>query len=135
MADQFLLRPKNWGNFQHYKNRRPPWIKLHRALLDDRKFARLPLASKALAPLLWLLASEQQDGIFDGSTEELTFRLRLSAEEIEEGKSALISAGFFVHASKSLASRLQRATPEGEGESEVESLPERIVRLGSKVIG
>ena len=137
MSNQIWLKPNNWDKFQHYRNRRPPWIKLHRELLDDRKYARLPLASKALAPLLWLLASEQQDGIFDGSTEELTFRLRLSAEEVEEGKSALISAGFFVHASKSLASRLQRATPEreGEGEPEVESLPERIVRLGSKVIG
>ena len=29
------LIPKNWSQFQHYKGRRPPWIKLHRALLDE----------------------------------------------------------------------------------------------------
>ena len=130
MAEEVWLKPKNWTKFQHYKNRRPPWIKLHREFLDDRKFASLPLASKALAPLLWLLASEQHDGIFDGSTEELTFRLRLSADEIEEGRKALISAGFFIVASKTLASRLQHATPEREGEGE--SYPEGIVRLSSK---
>lgn len=137
MSDQVWLKPNNWDKFQHYRDRRPPWIKLHRELLDDRKYACLPIASKALAPLLWLLASEHPDGIFDGSTEELTFRLRMSAEDVEAGKNALISAGFFVHASKVLAGRFQRATPERESEteSEVESLPERIVRLGSKVIG
>ena len=125
MVDQFLLRPKNWGDFQHYKNRRPPWIKLHRGLLDDRKFARLPLASKALAPLLWLLASENYDGVFDASTDELAFRLRLSPVEIETGLNALIAEGFFVHASKTLARRYQDAIPEREteGEGEGESYP------------
>jgi len=28
-----MLRVKNWGKFQHYKDRNPPWIKLHRGLL------------------------------------------------------------------------------------------------------
>jgi hypothetical protein len=118
MSETLLLKPKHWAKFQHYKNRRPPWIKLHRELLDDRKFVCLPLASKALAPLLWLLASEQHDGVFDASTEELTFRLRLSAEEVETGLNALIASGFFVVASKTLASRLHLATPERETEGE-----------------
>jgi hypothetical protein len=55
------LRVKNWAEFQHYKDRNPPWIKLHRALLDDYEFARLPDASKAHLVLIWLLAS-QSDG-------------------------------------------------------------------------
>ena len=29
------LHIKNWGEFQHYKKRNPPWIKLHKKLLDD----------------------------------------------------------------------------------------------------
>lgn len=136
MVDELWLKPNNWDKFQHYRDRLPPWIKLHRGLLDDRKYAMLPLASKALAPLLWLLASEHRDGIFDGSTEELSFRLRMPKEDVELGKNALISAGFFVYASKSLASCSQLATPETEreSESERESYPERIVRLGSKGI-
>ena len=59
-----LLIPKNWAVFQHYKDRCPPWIKLHRDLLNDRTFMCLPLASKAIAPLMWLLASESKDGTF-----------------------------------------------------------------------
>jgi hypothetical protein len=35
------LIPKNWGKFQHYKDRCPPWIKLHRDLLNDREFLHL----------------------------------------------------------------------------------------------
>lgn len=55
------LHIKNWSEFQHYKDRNPPWIKLHRALLDDYEFSRLPDASKAHLMLIWLLAS-QSDG-------------------------------------------------------------------------
>ena len=39
------LRVKNWAEFQHYRSRRPPWIKLHRGLLDDYAWHRLPEAS------------------------------------------------------------------------------------------
>ena len=59
------LTPRNWDDFQHYKERRPVWIKLHKNLLDDYEFHCLPVASKALAPLLWLLASEYSDGTID----------------------------------------------------------------------
>lgn len=51
------LRVKNWSEFQHYRDRLPPWIKLHRALLDDYEFTRLPDESKAHLVLIWLLAS------------------------------------------------------------------------------
>lgn len=56
------LKIKNWNNFQHYKDRNPPWIKLHRALLDDYAFAALPDAQKAHLVLLWLLAASQAGG-------------------------------------------------------------------------
>jgi hypothetical protein len=41
-------RVKNWTQFQHYRHRRPPWIKLHHGLLDDFAWHRLPEASRAL---------------------------------------------------------------------------------------
>jgi len=99
MASQSFLVPKNWRNYQHYKDRRPPWIKLHRDLLEDRKFMLLPLASKALAPLLWLLASEGKNGSFNADYEELAFRLHISLAEIQAGMPPLITAGFFIPAS------------------------------------
>lgn len=117
------LRVKNWGEFQHYKNRTPPWIKLHRGILDDFDFACLPLASKALAPLVWLLASESEDGTVDADTRRLAFRLRWNEAEMKEAVSGLISGGFLSpdgDASDALASCEQHACLEGEGETEVE---------------
>ena len=116
-----LLQPKNWAVFQHYKDRCPPWIKLHRDLLNDRVFMCLPIASKALAPLLWLLASEAKDGKFDGSLDELVFRLHISPKEYEDGVKPLIDKGFFLIASGVLAESYQVAIPETEGETERET--------------
>ena len=120
-----LLQPKNWGVFQHYKDRCPPWIKLHRDLLNDRVFMRLPLASKAIAPLMWLLASESKDGIFDGSMDELMFRLHISDKEYQQGVKPLIDNGFFTVACEMLAERLQVAIPETETETEAERETEK----------
>ena len=114
------LKPKNWDKFQHYKDRCPPWIKLHRDLLNDRIYAGLPIASKALAPLLWLLASESKDGTFDAASEELAFRLHIASKDIEAGLKPLIDKGFFVVASGVLAECKQVAIPETETETETE---------------
>ena len=119
-----LLQPRNWAKFQHYKDRCPPWIKLHRDLLNDREFMCLPLASKALAPLLWLLASESKDGSFDASVDELVFRLRVSSSDVQQGLKPLIDKGFFVLASGVLADCLQVAIPETEREKETETKKE-----------
>jgi hypothetical protein len=115
------LVPKNWTTFQHYKDRNPPWIKLHRDLLIDKEFMRLPLASKALAPLLWLLASESVNGIFDADFDELEFRLRISQKELIEGLKPLIDNNFFLDATTMLAPCLQDAIPETERETEKET--------------
>lgn len=111
---------KKWADFQHYKNRCPPWIKLQKSILDDFEFACLPLASKALAPLLWLLASESMDGSVRIDPEWLAFRLRFTTADIEAGIKPLIDKGFLIVASDALAPRLQDACLEGEGEGETE---------------
>ncbi|MBN9601830.1 MAG: hypothetical protein J0G33_02750 [Afipia felis] len=103
-----MLTPKNWSSFQHYKDRSPSWIKLHKGLLDDFEFNRLPLASRALAPMLWLLASEYEEGQISASTAEIAFRFRLSVEELEAALMPLIDSGFFL-ASDLLAERRQDA--------------------------
>lgn len=53
-----FLTVKNWKDFQHYKRRNPPWIKLHRALLDDYAFCSLPDIAKGHLMLIWLYASQ-----------------------------------------------------------------------------
>ena len=115
-----ILIPKNWAFFQHYKDRLPPWIKLHREILNDRVYMGLPIASKALAPLMWLLASESKNGTFDGSLDELVFRLHITPKEYQDGVKPLIDKGFFVHASNTLADCKQLAIPETERETETE---------------
>ena len=121
------LKPKNWSNFQHYNKRTPPWVKLHRTLLDDFDYQRLPLASRALAPMLWLLASEYDDGVFDASVEFLCFRLRCSESEIRDGLKPLIDGGFFIVDSGALADCKQvsivEAEAEGEGETKADNPP------------
>ena len=121
-----LLRPNGWDKFQHYKDRCPPWIKLHRDLLTKREFVCLPIASKALAPLMWLLASESKDGTFDASFEELQFRLHISRKDYDDGVKPLIDKGFFVIASGVLAERLHDAIPETEREKREKSMSESI---------
>ena len=55
----------NWGKFQQYKDRNPPWIKLHTSLLDDYEFQRLPGDAKWQLLLLWLVAARQDNRIPD----------------------------------------------------------------------
>lgn len=110
-----ILRVKDWSRFQHYKHRKPPWIRLYRELLDDITWHQLPLASRALAPMLWLLASETQEGRIEGDSAALAFRLRLASTDFEEALKPLISVGWIIEsdpASILLAPCSQPATSE-----------------------
>lgn len=118
------LTTKNWSEFQHYKDRAPAWIKLHRGLLDNYDWHRLPDASKALAPMIWLLASEYEGGVIDSTTEELSFRLRTTEAKFEAALKPLIEACFMTaehDASGVLAEREQTAISEEEREEERET--------------
>ena len=118
------LRIKNWAAFQHYRHRRPPWIKLHRGLLDDYAWHRLPEASRALGPMLWLLASEGPDGAIVCDRETIAFRLHVSRDKVDEALAPLIGAGFLIEeqdASEPLAARGQPADSESEKETEREA--------------
>ena len=125
------LRVKNWSAFQHYRHRRPPWIKLHRGLLDDFAWHRLPEASRALGPMLWLLASEGPDGAILDDRETIAFRLHVSRDKVDEALAPLIGAGFLIEehaAGEPLAARAQAADSESESEKESEKETEREAR-------
>ena len=116
---QGRLVPKDWEQFQHYKDRRPPWIKIHRSLLDDRAYMALPVEARALAPLLWLLASENSPPSVEAS--DVAWRLRLPEQEVQVALQALVASGFVIleasckqDASAVLAECLHVATPERE---------------------
>jgi len=127
-----ILTPKNWTTFQHYRDRRPPWIKLHKSLLDDVDYLCLPDASKAIAPFLWLLASEYEGGQITLTMPKLALRLRTNESMLMEALKPLIDEGFFVASDLAATSeqnaRLDREEKEKEKEKRATS-PEAQVSL------
>lgn len=123
MAERAFLRVKDWREFQHYKGRRPPWIKLHRGLLDNYEFHSLPDASRALAPCIWLLASEYDEGAIPWNPSAIAFRLRMDETRFLAALNPLIEAGFLTcddNASGALAECKQNHLSESEEETETE---------------
>jgi len=127
------LVARGWSDFQHYKDRSPAWIKLHKKLIDNYEFQCLPVASRALAPMLWLLASEENDGSLDASPAKIAFRLRMAEQEVVEAVKPLIKSGFFDcdaecyrDASKALAERLPREREREREREEVEEERESV---------
>lgn len=53
---------RNWGKFQHYKKRNPPWIRLYRDLIDSSEWRSLSDPAARLLVELWILASELDPG-------------------------------------------------------------------------
>lgn len=127
------LRVKNWERFQHYKHRTPPWLKLHRGLLDDLEWYSLPPAAAKMLVSLWLIASEHDGELPDPRA--LAFRLRLPSKEVETALALLghwlepINAGSNHNAYAALApckpaasnmlcqSRVEESRVEAEAES------------------
>lgn len=91
MARRPTIKIKNFEEYQHYKHRNPPWIKLHLSLLDDPDFLRLPDASKWHYIGLLLLASRHGNDILNdplyianrlGITEKLDLTKRFLKEHV-----------------------------------------------------
>lgn len=111
------LSVKNWKDFQHYKDRNPPWIKLHRDLLRDYEFQCLQDASKLHLMLIWLLASQMDNKIPADENfikNQLGIKGKLCLKE-------LIDKGYLIDDSGTLARRKQVAIVETEAETETYS--------------
>lgn len=74
------MRVKNWSKFQHFKDRKPPWVKLYRDILDDMQWHKLDGQSAKVLTMLWLIASEDDGNLPDIAT--LAFRLRMTEREV-----------------------------------------------------
>jgi len=114
---------KNWNEFQHYKDRNPPWIKLHNHLLDDYEFENLGDAAKGHLLCIWMLASRTKNQMpFDEKW--ITKKIGASSKV---NLQALVNAEFLTvehDASTSLHNETQLATvsvpsvEESRGEAE-----------------
>ena len=116
-----IYRIKNWGKFQHFKDRRPPWVKLYRDILDDPDWHTLdPSASKVLV-MLWLLASEDetQTGTLP-DMRKLCFRLRISESILNQSLNKLSHWVEQVDID-TISPRYRSDAPETETETETET--------------
>jgi len=92
-----VITINEWSSYQSYKDRRPPWIRFHRTILDNYDYQIMTADSRALLPMLWLLACEDKDptsGNIDLDFEKIAFRLRLTKQIIIKSTRELESAGF-----------------------------------------
>ena len=90
------MQIKNWSKFQHFKDRRPPWIKLHREMLDQRDINQISDCAFRVLVGLWLIASE--DEAKEGNLppiEDIEFKLRIEKAKLIKAINELDS--FLIH--------------------------------------
>jgi len=85
-----FFRVKNWRRFQHYKDRNPPWIKLHVEILQSQDWVMLADASKLLAVVCMIIAS-RNEGMVPNSP---AFLKRIAYLDKEPNLKPLIECGF-----------------------------------------
>lgn len=117
---------KNWSKYQHYKDRNPPWIKLHFELLSSSDWVMLDDASRVLAVASMLIAS-RNDGRIDCSPKGLAYLKRVAYLNTDPDISPLVATGFLVPQADASGCKqmLADARPETEAETEAEERRER----------
>ena len=116
MSEGEFLTVPGLCKWQHYKKRTPPWIKLHREVLNDYKFSRLQDASKAHLLAIWLLASQMDNKIpYDSDWIAKRINATQSLDMVELLSSGMIA--IVVDASKVIAPHKQSAVVETETET------------------
>src|SRR3990167_5571394 len=108
------MRVKNWRTFQHYKDRNPPWIKLHFSMLSSKDWVTLDDASRVLAIACMLIAS-RNDGVIPSDPDYIKRVAYLKRVNFKP----LIDCGFLEPASD-CKQTIADARPETETETETE---------------
>jgi hypothetical protein len=115
---------KNWENFQHYKDRRPKWIKLLIEIIDEfdadgmpKKFFSLPDSAKLTFVLLACLRANYNKHIPYPSDKWLKNRLGVQTVNLQP----LIKAGFITIDTELIQDCPKSLPPETERETEGET--------------
>jgi hypothetical protein len=109
----------NWRKFQHYRNRRPPWIKTYVELLDDDAWLALTATERTLLLGAWMLVARAGQGRYSARTGPLQSSIALARRHVQSSLVSLNHAGFlYVIASKLPATGPPRARAETETETE-----------------
>lgn len=114
MARMFGI--KNWTRFQHYKDRNPPWIKLHVEILASEDWVTLDDASKLLMLVCMMIAAKHDGCVPDNPA----YIRRVSYTAKLPNLKPLIACGFLVPLADA-STMLADARPEKETETETET--------------
>jgi hypothetical protein len=141
-----MITINNWSKFQSYKDRKPPWIRFHRSMLDNYDYQMMSAESRALLPMLWLLACEDEDptsGEINLEVKVIAYRLRRDEKVIKKSVAELETSGFIACAdsvtnplrirNETVTGFRKNVTTETETETETEAETEtdaRLARLG-----
>ncbi len=124
-----IMRIKHWNKFQHFKDRKPPWVKLYRDLLDDLDWHELDAQASKVLVMLWLIASEDEGRI--PPTKTLAFRLRMTEKQTNDCLNKL-SHWLEQDDINTISERYQDDSLETERETEKERETEVEVKRGTK---
>lgn len=124
------FRIKNWDTYQHYKDRSPPWIKLHRELLTSETWVSLDDAGRVLAIAIMMLAAATGNKI----PHNPAYVRRAAYLNSDPDFSALFDMGFIeiIEENTEVASTKQAdARPEESREEESREEEKRSVKISS----
>lgn len=121
------IRICQWSRFQHFKDRRPIWIKLYRDLQHKREWRRLSGDAAKLLVDLWMMAADQDDsGVISSCIEDVSYDLRESAEKLRVLLQELVTQGFIEWDSAVISDRYQDVSLEKRRE-EIETERETTI--------
>lgn len=109
-------RIRNWAKFQHYRDRNPPWIKLHIEILASEDWVMVDDASKLLMIVCMVVAAKN----FGIVSDDAAYFRRVAYLNRSPNLKPLIECGFLEPlADASIPEQmLADARPEKEGEAE-----------------
>lgn len=119
MATKYRI--KNWSKFQHYKDRNPPWIKLHVELLASEDWVTLADASKLLMVVCMVIAA-RENGLIPGNADYIK---RVAYLDKRPDLTPLIQCGFLEEVlADASESKQEQATARPEAEQRREEKKE-----------
>jgi hypothetical protein len=118
-----IVKIRNWEKFQHYKDRCPPWIKLHYTMLSSKDWVMMTDSERVLAIACMLIASQSElgSGRFEADPEYIK---RVAYLHKTPDLQPLINQGFLevIDNGASTCKQMQaKATTETEAEAETEA--------------
>lgn len=105
---------RNLERYQHYRDRRPPWVKLYVSLLTDEDFGSLSIQARLVFVLSLLLAADKGNRI-PADPGWMAVEMSMPRSVIAKALAELLAGEYLVRAS-TVASK--SAPPETETETE-----------------